>query len=150
MFSASESRLSGVRRFQPAIMPKPEPLTEVDFEIKPSTIEGAGLGLFTKVPIAEETTIGYYTGKVIQEKEFYDPDRPFSPYVLWVCRTHIIIGEGPDANYTRFINHSDEPNAFLTVSTRWKTARFEALRPIQAGEEIFFDYGEDYWETETE
>ena len=117
-----------------------------DFGVRTSTVEGAGRGLFTKVPIAEEDTIGYYIGKIIGEQEFYDPERPFSAYVLWVCRTHIIVGEGPKANYTRYINHSDSANAFLVVSSRWKTARFEALRDIEPGEEIFFDYGEDYWE----
>jgi len=121
-------------------------LTEADFEIRTSTIEGAGLGLFSRVRIEPEDTIGYYTGEVIDDQEFYNPERPFSAYVLWVCRSHIIVGEGPKANYTRFINHSDEPNAFLVVSSRWKTARFEALRVIEPGEEIFFDYGEDYWE----
>jgi len=117
-----------------------------DFEIRPSTIEGAGLGLFSKVRIEAEETIGHYTGKIISETEFNDPERPFSAYILWVCRTHIIDGVGPKANYTRYINHSDKPNAFLVVSTRWKTARFEALRRIEPGEEIFFDYGDDYWE----
>lgn len=127
-------------------MAKPKKHQESDFEILTSTIEGAGRGLFTKVAIKESDTIGYYTGEIIGEKEFYDPDRPFSAYVLWVCRTHIIVGDGPKANYTRFINHSDEPNAFLVVSSRWKTARFEALRDIEPGEEIFFDYGDDYWD----
>jgi len=127
-------------------MPKPEQLTEADFEIRRSTIKGAGQGLFAKTHIKEDDTIGYYTGEVISEKQFHDPDRPFSAFVLWVTRNHIIIGEGPKANYTRFINHSDEPNAFLVVSTRWKTARFEALRDIEPGEEIFFNYGDDYWE----
>jgi SET domain-containing protein len=127
-------------------MPKPTTRTEDDFEVRPSTIEGAGRGLFAKTLIREEDTIGYYTGKIISEEEFYREDRPFNAYILWVCRTHIIDGEGEGSNYTRFINHSDEPNAFLIVSTRWKTARFEALRDIEPGEEIFFDYGEDYWE----
>ncbi len=127
-------------------MPKPKTWTEKDFVIRPSTIKGAGRGLFTRVPIKVEDTIGYYTGEIIDEQAFHDPVRPFSAYVLWVCRTHIIIGEGPKANYTRYINHSDKPNAFLVVSSRWKTARFEALRDIEPGEEIFFDYGEDYWE----
>ena len=127
-------------------MTKPKKWHKTDFEVKASSIEGAGKGLFSKVRLAPEDTIGYYTGKIINEKEFLNPDRPFSAYVLWVCSTHIIIGEGPKANNTRYINHSDEPNAFLTVSTRWKTARFEALRTIEPGEEIFFNYGDDYWE----
>lgn len=131
-------------------MPKPKVWSGKDFEIRTSTVEGAGLGLFAKHSIKEEDTIGYYTGEIITEKEFYDPNRPFSAYVLWVTRNHIIIGEGAKANYTRYINHDDEPNAFLITSNRWKTARFEALRDIQPGEEIFFNYGDDYWETTTE
>ncbi len=127
-------------------MPKTKKWTADDFEIRNSTIEGAGMGLFARHAIGEENTIGYYTGEVITEKEFHDPDRPFSAYVLWVTKDHILVGEGPKANYTRYINHDDEPNAFLIVSSRWKTARFQALRNIEPGEEIFFDYGEDYWE----
>ena len=131
-------------------MPKQKTWTVNDFEIKTSTVEGAGKGLFTKVHIKEAETIGYYTGYIIDEDEFNDPDRPFSAYVMWVSRNHIIVGEGPLANYTRYINHSDEPNAFLVTSARWKTARIEALCEITPGEEIFFNYGEDYWESEGE
>jgi len=126
-------------------MPRSATWTSDAFEVRPSNIEGAGLGLFARVAIALEDTLGYYTGEVITEKELYHPDRPVSSYVLWVCSNHVIIGEGPLANYTRFINHSPEPNAFLIVSTRWKTARFEALRPIAPGEEILFNYGDGYW-----
>lgn len=127
-------------------MRKPKIRTADDFTIKTSTIPGAGKGLFAKTKIHTGDTIGYYTGEVITEKEFYDPERPFSAYILWVCRTHIIVGEGPKANYTRYINHSNTPNAFLVVSTRWKTARFEAVCGIEPGEEIFFHYGDDYWD----
>ena len=35
------------------------------------------MGLFAKHAIGEEDTIGYYTGEVITEKEFRNPDRPF-------------------------------------------------------------------------
>lgn len=118
-----------------------------DFEVRTSTIKDAGLGLFTRQTIQTGETIGYYTGEIIDEKSFLDPDRPFSPYLLWVCRSHIILGEGPKANYTRYINHSDQPNAFLVVSTRWKSARFEALIKIHPGEEIFFNYGDEYWDS---
>ena len=127
-------------------MSKIQKWTADDFEIRTSTIEGAGLGLFARHAIGKEDTIGYYTGEVITEKEFHDPTRPFSAYVMWVTKDHILVGEGPKANYTRYINHDGEPNAFLVVSCRWKTARFQALRDIEPGEEIFFDYGEDYWE----
>lgn len=128
-------------------MRKPRRWSADAFEIRTSTIKGAGLGLFSSEIISTEDTIGYYTGEILTENQVYDPERPFSAYLLWVCRTHIIVGEGPKANYTRYINHGSEPNAFLVVSSRWKTARFEALRRIEPGEEIFFNYGEDYWGT---
>ncbi len=56
---------------------------------------------------------------------------------LWVARTHIILGEGPKANYTRYINHnSARQNAELVVSTWWKTTQFAAIRTIRAGDEM--------------
>ena len=67
-------------------MSKIQKWTADDFEIRTSTIEGAGMGLFARHAIGEKDTIGYYTGEVITEKEFHDPDRPFSAYVMWVTK----------------------------------------------------------------
>ena len=79
------------------------------------------MGLFSRVAINLEETIGYYTGEVITEAQLYEEGKfSASNYVMWVCTNHIIINEGPKANYTRYINHSSEPNAFLIVSTRWR------------------------------
>ena len=46
--------------------------TEADFEIRPSTIKGAGMGLFSRVDIELEETIGYYTGEVITEAQLFE------------------------------------------------------------------------------
>lgn len=127
-------------------MAKKRQCSEEDFEVKTSTIEGAGRGLFARKTIQVDDTIGYYTGEILNEKQLYQPKSASSAYLLWICRDHIILGRGPKANYTRFINHSTQPNAFVVVSTRWKTARIEAIQTIQPGEEIFFNYGEDYWD----
>ena len=119
--------------------------TEQAFSIAPSTIPGAGLGLFAQVPIAIEDTIGYYTGELITYDALAAGRFAGSDYLLGLTSKWLIAGEGPKANYTRFINHSDAPNAFLIVSPRWKTARFEAIKAIAPGEEVFFDYGALYW-----
>ena len=117
------------------------------FEVRPSTIPNAGNGLFALVHISLEDTIGYYTGKILDNNDFLDANRPSSDYILYLCKNHIILGEGPLANYTRYINHSSKnPNAFLITSTRWKTARIEAIKSILPGEEIFYNYGDDYWD----
>ena len=65
------------------------------FEVRPSTIPKAGNGLFALVHISLEDTIGYYTGKVLDNKAFHDPKRPASDYILYLCNNHIILGEGP-------------------------------------------------------
>lgn len=126
-------------------MPRLKTYTADDFEIRESTIPGAGLGLFAKVPIEIEETIGRYTGEIITWDELLAGKYSGSDYIMALTSKLLIVGEGPSANYTRYVNHSTSPNAFLIVSTRWKTARLEAIKPIAPGDEIFFNYGEEYW-----
>lgn len=115
------------------------------FSVRPSTIPGAGLGLFAEVAFEEDDSLGAYTGELITDDDLAAGRFSGSDYLLAVTNRHLIAGEGPRANHTRYINHSTRPNALLIVSTRWKTARFVATRHIEPGEEIFFDYGELYW-----
>ncbi len=116
------------------------------FFIADSTIASAGKGLFTKVMITVGDTIGAYTGMILSDEEVNKPPFIESDYVLWVCKDCNIVGEGPTANYVRYINHHAEPNCRIVASTRWKKARIEAIADIQPGEEIFIDYGPYYWE----
>jgi SET domain-containing protein len=126
--------------------PRPKHYEESDFEVRQSSIPGIGLGLFTKVNLRKGDHIGYYTGKILTDEQANSNRYIESRYLLWVCRDWWIYGEGKEAGYTRYINHSSKPNAELVVSVRWKTARFKALKNIKAGEELFFDYGKDYWD----
>lgn len=125
-------------------------LTEEDFEVKRSTIKGAGKGLFARTTIRPEEHIGYYTGRILSDAEAESDPYVSSRYMVWVCKDCWIYGEGPEANYTRYINHSEKPNAELVTSSRWKTARIVALKRIRPGEEILFNYGEEYWDVVNE
>ena len=116
------------------------------FRVAPSTIAGAGLGLFAEQAFVEDESLGPYTGEVISFEELEAGRFSGSDYLLAVSERYLIAAEGPKANYTRYINHSETPNALLIVSARWKSARFVATREIMPGEEIFFDYGEAYWQ----
>ncbi len=119
--------------------------SENSFEVRESEITNAGNGLFAKVDIMYGETVGYYSGEVITEDDLEDGVCEGSAYLLWVTNDHIIVGEGPKSNYTRYINHGEEPNTRLITSNRWKTARFEAIREIKSGEEILFNYGDFEW-----
>jgi len=116
------------------------------FEVRTSSIEGAGQGLFTRVRVNSGETIGNYTGIVLSDHEVNCAPYANSDYILWVCKDCNIVGEGPLANHTRYINHHDYPNARMVCSTRWKKARIEATDTIYPGGEIFIDYGPLYWE----
>lgn len=117
-----------------------------DFELKESSIPGIGLGLFTRRTIYKGDTIGPYTGIVLTDDEANEEPYCKSHYMLWVCKDCNIVSEGESACYTRYINHSDNPNTRFVVSTRWKTARVEAIKRILQGQELFLDYGPWFWE----
>ncbi|PJZ71346.1 SET domain-containing protein-lysine N-methyltransferase [Leptospira perolatii] len=124
---------------------RPQVFSRSDFEIRESLIPGIGMGLFAKEDVFKGDTVGFYTGRILDDKSANSSKYCESKYLLWICKDHWIYGEGKEANYTRYINHSTKPNIKLVVSTRWKTARFEVIRRIRAGEELFFDYGDEYW-----
>lgn len=126
---------------------RPRIWTERDFEVRPSKIPQAGLGLFAKCLIEPEDTIGPYTGKVLTDAQANSHPYVRSLYLVWVCKDCWILGEGGGSNYTRYINHSERrPNCQLVTSSRWKKARVMAIRLIEPGEEIYFDYGQEYWD----
>lgn len=50
----------------------------------------------------------------------------------------------PRENIARYANHSCDPNA--EVRLRGNHVEIWSTRRIEAGEEITYDYGEEYWE----
>lgn len=96
-------------------------------ESGPSAIHGTGV--FATASIAKGALIGHYTGR---------PTAVDGTHVLWVEADEggwqAIDGTG----VLRFLNHSRSPNAEFDGPDLY------ALRDIEAGEEILFDYGEDW------
>lgn len=88
-----------------------------------------GLGLFARSPIALEEYIGTYEGRLTQDDGMH---------VLWIWNEDTEQWEGIEGeNELRYLNHSPEPNA------EWWGTDLYAIRNIEAGEEITFDYGWD-------
>lgn len=125
---------------------RPRVLTAADFAVQTSTKPGVGLGLFALTRLRKGDIIGEYTGRRLTDEEANREPHVSSLYLVWVCKDCYIDGSGPEGNYTRYINHCTQPNAELVTSSRWKMARIKALRRIEPGEEIFFNYGPEYWE----
>ena len=49
--------------------------------------------------------------------------------------------------YGMMYNHSDEANSEWEIDDDNRFVRFTALRDISKGDEIFQNYGTDYWKT---
>ncbi len=89
-----------------------------------------GRGLFAQKKIKAEQFIGTYAGPATQTDGMH---------VLWLWNEARDRWEGIDGkNEMRFLNHSSQPNA------DWWDEDLYALRDIAKGEEITFDYGEDW------
>ena len=113
---------------------------------------GMGQGLFATADIPKDTFMFDYEGERLTEPEMFEryPDGQ-GRYVACIGVTSYIDGVNEErSGLARWINHSRRrANVF------WKKQRFGpsspamhfyTLRDIAAGEELFFDYGEAYWE----
>jgi hypothetical protein len=111
---------------------------------KPYTVKRsiAGLGLFATVPLKRGDFIIEYTGEHIPTEE---ADRRGGKYLFIVSDTETIDGKGRE-NTARYINHSCTPNAEAELDEDELRVRIYARKRIEPGEEIFYDYGKEYWE----
>jgi SET domain-containing protein len=100
-----------------------------------------GLGLFTLEPIPAGKRLIEYLGPLISNEEV--DKRPNGKYFFGVNSKWSIDGQAR-SNLARYINHSCRPNSEAIVSGRrvWVWSK----RAIKAGEELNYDYGEEYFD----
>ena len=100
------------------------------------------MGAFATRRIRKGTRLVEYVGERISPQEAgerYDDDRSEHPHVLlFTVDERTVIDAGVGGNDARYINHSCEPNCeAVTVRRR---VYIEALRTIEPGEELTYDY----------
>jgi hypothetical protein len=99
-----------------------------------------GLGLFAKGPIPKGACIIEYTGKLLTREEYLASNSRY----LWYIGPGKTLDGAPRSNRARYINHSCKPNCEPDVYKR--RVFIYALRDIQPGEELSYDYGKDYFD----
>lgn len=100
-----------------------------------------GLGLFATKPIKKGKKIIRYKGPLIDNDEAEKLD---NKYLFEVSKKWTINGAAR-SNIARYGNHSCKPNAESDVSAKKRRVVIRAIRDIEPGEEITYDYGEDYF-----
>jgi hypothetical protein len=102
-----------------------------------------GLGLFATEPIAKGAFIVAYRGVRIGHAEAERREARGARYIFEINSRWSI--DGSDRrNLARYANHSCRPNAESALSKGRLILR--AIRPIATGDEITFDYGEEYFD----
>jgi SET domain-containing protein len=102
-----------------------------------------GLGLFATLPIEKGTIIVEYKGRRISHAEAARLEARGSRYMFEINSRWTVDGSSR-RNIARYANHSCRPNAESDV-VRGKVI-LRAIKTMKPGEEITYDYGEEYFE----
>jgi SET domain-containing protein len=106
-------------------------------EVRDSRVHG--LGVYSTRFIPKGTRIIEYTG---QRTSWEDaPNDPDDPHTFNFGLTNgLVINPSVDGNDARWINHSCDPNC-EAIEHEDDRVYIYALRSLQPGEELFYDYG---------
>jgi hypothetical protein len=102
-----------------------------------------GLGLFATKPIKKGAKIVRYFGPLLDSRKKKD-DAIENKYLFELNGRWTIDGS-VRKNIARYINHACKPNAESDVSVRKRKVVIRAIKKIEPGEEINYDYGTDYF-----
>lgn len=102
-----------------------------------------GLGLFATQKIKKGDKIIRYFGPMLdsKNKKHDDIDNKY----LFEINNRWTIDGSVRKNIARYINHACRPNAESDVSSRKRKVVIRAIKTIEPGEEINYDYGTDYF-----
>ncbi|OAA46864.1 SET domain protein [Metarhizium rileyi] len=126
-----------------------------------SQLDGVGYGLFTAEDIAQDEFIIEYVGELITHDEgvrrearrgdVFDEESNVSYVFTLLENEGIWVDAAIYGNLSRYINHASEHDTcgcnitprILYVNGEYRI-KFTAMRDIKAGEELFFNYGENF------
>jgi len=126
-----------------------------------SQLEGCGYGLFTAEDVAQDEFLIEYTGELITHDEgvrrearrgdVFDEEHTTSYLFTLLEEGGIWVDAAIYGNLSRYINHASEHDRkgcnitpkIMYVNHEYRI-KFTALRDIKAGEELFFNYGDNF------
>ncbi|KAM9330334.1 histone-lysine N-methyltransferase NSD2 [Gastrophryne carolinensis] len=119
-------------------------------ETKIIKTEGKGWGLISTRDIKKGEFVNEYIGELIDEEEcmariHHAEENDITHFYMLTIDKDRIIDAGPKGNYSRFMNHSCDPNCETqkwTVNGDTRVGLF-AVRDIPAGDELTFNYNLD-------
>ena len=139
LFSTLYRRGMPERKFFPGFPPNEEEKYMIkSMVIKKSKVPNAGRGVFSKIFIPKGKLIGWYRGEIINFKKASDTD-----YVLTLHDGTSICGKN-HGNFTSLIN-CPTGTPFHANTEFTNDGTLVCIKDIYPDEELFIDYGKDYW-----
>lgn len=102
-----------------------------------------GLGLFATKPIRKGARIVRYFGPLLDSRK--EKDDAIENKYLFELNNRWTIDGSVRKNIARYINHACRPNAESDVKPRKRKVVIRAIKNIEPGDEINYDYGTDYF-----
>jgi SET domain-containing protein len=125
-------------------------LLEKHLVVKPSTLPGAGLGLFTTEAIPKGTRIVEYKGRITTWKEVKNDST--NAYIYTVNPKHVIDARPFKKAFARYANDARGLVRIKGIINNCEyvndglKAYIESIKDIPAGAEILVGYGKEYWD----
>ncbi len=111
------------------------------YAVRRSRIHGSGVHAARRIP--KGTRIVEYLGERIShaaaDARYEEKGQDDGHTFLFVVSSKVVIDAGVDGNEARFINHSCDPNCETVIEGG--RVFIEALRDIEPGEELGYEYG---------
>jgi len=124
-----------------------------DLLVKKSLIPNSGKGLYTKRDIKKGERFVEYLGEIITEKELEArADKNIYGYAFYISKKVCIDAYYRPEALARFANDAKGLGKIEGLKNNccydiWKKRGWiKAEKNIKAGEEIFVDYGKEYWD----
>jgi uncharacterized protein len=142
MNSMYPNKLSSLPALAKTPSPTPAGRRGPRIQVRRSGIHGKGV--FAVAPVAAGETILEYTGDVItwkqaQRRHPHNPEEPNHTFFFHIDDKHVIDG-GSGGNAAKWINHACTPNCEADETDDGRVF-IKALRDIEVGEELNYDYG---------
>lgn len=110
-------------------------------EVRASGIKRAGMGVFASRSFKKGHALGAYAGALIG---FDDGVANGGCYALHAGHNRVLDGAF-HGNWTRFMNDGKRGRKRDGCNVEWIGNTFYAQRHIRKGQEMFINYGPDYW-----
>jgi uncharacterized protein len=106
-------------------------------------IDGKGRGVLTTRAIKKNTVVEAGAVIKMKKRDRLDRDNVLSNYPFeWDDKPYI---QAFSVGWAGLLNHSDKPNCKIEADIEGEVLEITAIRDIEAGEELCWNYGIDPW-----